>query len=328
MKILIIRFSSIGDIVLTTPVIRCLKEQIPNAEIHFLTKSAYREIIESNPYLSSRFYLDNNFSNIIQQLRKEQYDFIVDLHTSLRSLLVRLQLWRPANTFNKLNVEKWLFVNFKWKVLPDIHIVDRYLEPVRMLGVKNDGKGLDYFIPAKDMIAVSSLPLTHLHGYIVLVIGAKHATKKLPFDKLQRLCHLLTLPVVLLGGPEDAATGERLAGEDPVKIYNGCGKFSLNQSASVLRQSKLVITHDTGLMHIAAAFRKKIISIWGNTVPELGMSPYYGNSKVKHITMEVKNLSCRPCSKIGYEQCPKGHFKCMMNLEESVIAASVNSMLA
>lgn len=328
MKILIIRFSSIGDIVLTTPVIRCLKEQIPNAEIHFLTKSAYREIIESNPYLSCRFYLDNNFRNILQQLRKQRYDFIVDLHTSLRSLLVRLQLWRPGNTFNKLNIEKWLFVNFKWKVLPDIHIVDRYLEPVRMLGVKNDGKGLDYFIPAKDRITVSSLPLTHLHGYIVLVIGAKHATKKLPLDKLQRLCNLLTLPVILLGGPEDAATGERLAAADPVKIYNGCGRFSLNQSASVLRQSKLVITHDTGLMHIAAAFRKKIISLWGNTVPELGMSPYYGNSEVNHITMEVKNLSCRPCSKIGYEQCPKGHFKCMMNLDESVIAASVNSMLA
>ncbi len=327
MKILIIRFSSIGDIVLTTPVIRCLKKQLPGAEIHYLTKSAYRDIIEANPYLTRRFYLDNNFGTIIQQLKNERYDFIADLHTSLRSLLVRLQLWRPSNTFNKLNIEKWLLVNLKWNVLPDVHIVDRYLEPVRMLGVKNDGKGLDYFIPAKEVYPISSLPLTHLHGYIALVIGAKHATKKLPFEKLHRICSLLSLPIVLLGGPEDAAEGERLAQTDPVKIYNSCGKLSLNQSASLLQQSKLVITHDTGLLHIAAAFRKKIISIWGNTIPEFGMSPYFGSGKVNHLALEVKNLSCRPCSKIGYDQCPKGHFKCMMQIEESAITTAFSNLL-
>ncbi|MGB3074313.1 MAG: glycosyl transferase, partial [Chitinophagales bacterium] len=144
MKFLIIRFSSIGDIVLTTPVIRCLKTQLPDAEVHYLTLSAYGEIIENNPYLAKKFYLKDNFGEIIQQLKEERYDFIVDLHTNIRSLIVRLHLRRPSNTFNKLNIEKWLYVNLKWKVLPDVHIIDRYLEPVRMLGVKNDGKGLDY----------------------------------------------------------------------------------------------------------------------------------------------------------------------------------------
>ncbi|MBK9732992.1 MAG: glycosyltransferase family 9 protein [Chitinophagaceae bacterium] len=311
MKFLIIRFSSIGDIVLTTPVIRCLKTQLPDAEVHYLTLSAYREIIENNPYLAKKFYLKDNFGEIIQQLKEERYDFIVDLHTNIRSLIVRLHLRRPSNTFNKLNIEKWLYVNLKWKVLPDVHIIDRYLEPVRMLGVKNDGKGLDYFIRSEDEIQVDALPLTHLHGFIALVIGAKHTTKKLPFAKLVELCNLLPYPIMLLGGPEDAETGDALAKTDPVKISNSCGKYSISQSASLLKLSKLVITHDTGLMHIAAAFRKKIISVWGNTVPAFGMSPYYGHAAINQAMVEINNLNCRPCSKIGFEKCPKGHFKCM-----------------
>lgn len=180
MKLLIIRFSSIGDIVLTTPVIRCIKNQIPGAEVHYLTKDFYRDIIESNPYLSKKFYLKDNLRDLIHELKKEQYDFILDLHNNQRSWLIRTMLGRRWNTFNKLNIEKWLYVNFKLKVLPEVHIVDRYLEPVRLLGVKNDGRGLDYFIPAKEIIPLDELPLTHLHGFIALVIGAKHVTKKLP----------------------------------------------------------------------------------------------------------------------------------------------------
>ncbi|HUM48041.1 MAG TPA: glycosyltransferase family 9 protein, partial [Chitinophagales bacterium] len=221
MKILVIRFSSIGDIVLTTPVVRCLKKQLPHAEIHYLTKSAYRDIIEYNPYIDKKFYLKDNLPEIIRELKMERYDFIVDLHTSFRSLIVRLQLKRRSNTFNKLNIEKWLHVNFKWNVLPGVHIVDRYLEPVRMLGIRNDGKGLDYFIHQKDIIALDALPLTHLHGYIALVIGARHATKKLPTEKIHRLCSLLHFPIVLLGGPEDAEEGALIAKRDPVKIFNG-----------------------------------------------------------------------------------------------------------
>lgn len=326
MKILIIRFSSIGDIVLTTPVIRCLHTQIPGAEIHYLTRFAYRDIIENNPYISRKFYLKNDFNAIISELRKERYDFIVDLHTSLLSLRVRLRLWRPSNTVNKLNIEKWLYVNFKWNVLPDVHIVERYLEPVRMLGVKNDGKGLDYFIAAAEQVPLEALPLTHLHGYVAIVIGAKHATKKLPIDKLQKVCELLPYPIILLGGTEDAKTGERLAAQDPVKIYDGCGRFTINQSASLLRASKLVITHDTGLMHIAAAFGKKIISIWGNTTPAFGMNPYFGNQEIRNEVMEIKNLRCRPCSKIGYNQCPKGHFKCMNLIDENKIVEIAATM--
>jgi ADP-heptose:LPS heptosyltransferase len=117
----------------------------------------------------------------------------------------------------------------------------------------------------------------------------------------------------LLGGKEDAAIAEQVYQLHKNNTINLCGKLNLNQSASIIQQSHKVITSDTGLMHIAAAYKKDIISLWGNTIPEFGMGPYFAgkNSQI----LEVKNLSCRPCSKLGYKKCPKGHFKCMNDIE-------------
>jgi ADP-heptose:LPS heptosyltransferase len=205
--------------------------------------------------------------------------------------------------------------------MPDLHIVDRYMQTVSTLGVKNDGMGLDYFIPEEEVIQLSDLPHAHFAGYIALVIGAAHGTKRMSPEKLKELCSLIHHPIILLGGKEDQARGEEIASADPIKIYNACGKFSLNESADIVRKSKLVITHDTGLMHIAAAFKKPVISIWGNTVPDFGMYPYYGNKPVPSVKFEVKGLSCRPCSKIGYDTCPRKHFKCMQHQDIKAIAA-------
>ncbi len=312
MKILIIRFSSIGDIVLTTPVIRCLKEQVPGVQIHFLTKKEFRPLISPNPHIDKVWVLDSSWDLLIHQLRDEAYDHIVDLHHNLRTLRIKKALKGiPHTSFDKLNLQKWLLTALKINRLPDIHIVDRYLATVAKLGVVNDGKGLDHFIPAKDHIAANDIPLSHAFGFIGIVIGAALNTKKLPVHKLKDLCAELTYPIILLGGAEDRLAGEEIAAMDGIKIYNACGKFSLHESADLVRRSKLIITHDTGLMHIAAAFKKPVISIWGNTVPEFGMGPYYGNEQILNHMAEVRGLSCRPCSKIGYDKCPKGHFKCM-----------------
>jgi ADP-heptose:LPS heptosyltransferase len=311
-KILIIRFSSIGDIVLTTPVIRCLKKQLPNAEVHYLTKYSFRGIIESNPYIDSLHLLDENLDQVIALLQEEDFDYVIDLHHNLRTLKVKRALGKTvAFSFNKLNIQKWLLTAIKVNVMPNVHIVDRYMETVKPLGVKNDGKGLDYFIPEKDIVPDNDIPAAHSLGFIGVVIGAALNTKKLPIEKLKQLCGEINHPIILLGGPEDRADGEEIASVDPVKIYNSCGKFNLNESADLVRRSKLIITHDTGLMHIAAAFKKPIISVWGNTVPGFGMTPYYGFATQPENMMEVKGLSCRPCSKIGYNKCPLGHFKCM-----------------
>lgn len=333
MKILILRFSSIGDIVLTTPVVRCLKTQLPDAEIHFVTKKAYRTLIENNPYIDRYFLLENELNTLVTQLLSERYDYIIDLHNNLRTLVIKARLSLKSGvkcySFDKLNIEKWLLVNLKINRLPDVHIVDRYMKTVESLGVVNDDKGLDYFIPKQDEVTLESLPKTHQNGYIAFAIGGQHSTKKLPIERMVELCRRINQPIILLGGKEDVETGEKLIqllptslapsiedGEyhsspivhhSSLAIYNACGKYNLNQSASLVKQADVIYTHDTGLMHVASAFKKKIVSIWGSTVPAFGMYPYQTN----FVTWQVNDLPCRPCSKIGYDQCPKGHFKCM-----------------
>lgn len=337
MKFLIIRFSSIGDIVLTTPVVRCLKKQVVTAEVHYLTKLAFRPIVESNPWIDKAHYLQEDLPATIAALQQEDFDYVIDLHHNLRTLKVKRALGKQAFSFNKLNIEKWLLTGLKINRMPNVHIVDRYLETVSSFGVRNDGGGLDYFIPEKDKVKESDIPASHHAGYIGLVIGAAHNTKKYPLHKLQELCASIEHPVILLGGKEDNEWGEAIASTDPVKVYNACGKFNINESADLVRRAKVIITNDTGLMHIASAFRKPVVSLWGNTVPEFGMYPYYGTSSTAktpqsvaaqlYDIMEVKGLSCRPCSKIGYKKCPKGHFKCMEQITPSAVIEKVYARL-
>jgi len=309
MKILILRFSSIGDIVLTTPVIRCLKEQL-GAEIHYYTKPSFASILYSNPYLSKVHTLPNTGLPFLKDLKTENFDYIIDLHNNLRTRLIKLYLGKPSFSFDKLNWAKYLLVNFKINKMSNLHIVDRYLNAVKPLGVINDQKGLDYFIPQKDEVSLGSLPMQIQTGYTALVVGASFSTKRLPLHKLIEMVRSISGPILVLGGKEDSETGETLKNQFPGKVHNGAGKFNLNQSASLVKQASKVYSHDTGLMHIAAAFKKDIVSIWGNTVPEFGMYPYQTNYSI----IENKGLSCRPCSKIGYNHCPKGHFKCMEDL--------------
>ena len=324
-KILIIRFSSIGDIVLTTPVIRCLKTQLPEAEIHYLTKKNNQSLLQENPCLTRTWLYEKNFAELLPLLKAENFDFVVDLHKNFRSIYVLLTLRKPYGTFQKLNLKKWMIVNLRIDRLPRIHIVDRYFGAVKSLGIVNDRKGLDYYIPPGEEVDLSVLPDPFRQGYIAFVIGGKHTTKIFPEEHVVEICKEVSRPVVLLGGEEDGERGnriERLAGSS---VMNACGRFSINQSASLIRQAGKVITNDTGLMHIAAAFGKNILSVWGNTIPEFGMAPYLeGKESAVSGIFEVKGLSCRPCSKIGFEKCPKGHFRCMMEQDIGAMIGTLN----
>lgn len=317
-KYLIIRFSSIGDIVLTTPVVRGLKEQVEGARVHYLTKKKFLSVIEANPYIDKIHLLDDNFSGLVKELQEENFDYIIDLHRNLRSNRVRRKLKRIAFQVDKLNWQKWLMVNFKKNHLPDKHIVDRYMETVKLFDVHDDQKGLDYFIPPKTEFASDRYRRFLSKGYIVLAIGANHNTKKMPAQKLQNIIEGIHAPVVVMGGKNEYVQGCELEEVDKDRVLNLCGKTTLHQTALIVKDSSLVISHDTGVMHMAAAFRKNILSIWGNTIPEFGMYPYRPGKDSR--IFEVKGLSCRPCSKIGYSKCPKNHFKCMMdqNTEEII----------
>ncbi|MEQ9403037.1 MAG: glycosyltransferase family 9 protein [Cyclobacteriaceae bacterium] len=324
MKILILRFSSFGDIVLTTPVIRILKSQ--DWTVHFATMEEFSGLLEANPYIDKIHLLKASLHELTSELKAEQFDRIIDLQNNNKTKLLSARLKKKRITFRKLNFANWLLVNFKINRLPNVHLVDRYIQAIEPLGVKNDNLGLDYFIPEKDEVEDGWLPDAFQGGFAAFVIAARHKTRQLPLNRMIELCDRINKPVILVGGKKEVGIGNKIEAffkpgsmEKEVEmkqinkktiIFNACGKFSLNQSASLISKAKWVFTHDTGMMQVAAAFKKPVYSIWGNTVPAFGTYPY----RTQFTIFENKSLSCRPCSTRGYNKCPKGHFKCMKDL--------------
>lgn len=294
-----------------------------------MTKRSFAGVLAANPHLDRIWSIDKKVGEVLPQLRQEGFTAIVDLHRNLRSWHIRLGLWRvPAYRFDKLNGQKWLLTRWKLNRLPDVHIVERYLAAAEPLGVRLDEQGLDYFIPPEDQVDPAQwLPQGAPSTYVALVIGAAHATKRLPTEQLISLCQKLPKPVLLLGGPGEAEEGTWIAQSAGEQVLNLCGELRLHQSASVVEQAAVVVTHDTGLMHVAAAFARPIISIWGNTVPEFGMYPYNPQGAFPAHRSEVQDLPCRPCSKIGHQACPKGHFRCMLDQPLDQIALLASQIL-
>jgi ADP-heptose:LPS heptosyltransferase len=327
-KILVIRFSSIGDIVLTTPVLRTLHQQL-GAEVHFLTKSAFAPMLLSNPHVARVITLTDDFDDMLNTLKSQQYDHIIDLHHNIRTKRIKIALARPSTAFRKLNFQKWLLVRFGINRLPDTHIVDRYLAAGYSLGIKKDGRGLDVYIPPGKEIDIRATFGTDPGTYVAMVIGAAHLTKCLTTDQITRLCNSIGRPVILLGGKDEMTKAQSIIkSTTSASVHDASGRFDILQSASIIRQAGVVITHDTGLMHIAAALQKQQVVIWGNTVPEFGMYPYYGDDKTRWISIEQKGLPCRPCSKLGFPECPKGHFKCMLSHDMNAIVAAAGELFA
>ncbi|HYK76361.1 MAG TPA: glycosyltransferase family 9 protein [Daejeonella sp.] len=322
LKILIIRFSSIGDIIYTTPVIRCLKQQLPGVTIHYLTKKNFTFLLDENPYIDHLHLLKDHLSDTIKELKKENFDYVIDLHNSLRSTIVKLRLGIKSSTYQKERVKKWMAIKLKInKIKPD-HLVDRYLKTVNFLGVVNDQKPIDYFLPGEYHIE-QLLPESHQKDYIAFIIGATHFTKRMPNEKVISLCKNLNKPVVLLGGKDVEENGEIICRAAGANVYNACGKIGFNESVFLVKNASGVIGFDTGLTHIAEAFNKAMVTIWGSTVPELlGVQAY----KVDQFYEAGVDLPCRPCSKFGLPKCPLGHFKCMWDINELEITAFANKL--
>lgn len=322
-KFLVIRFSSIGDIILTSPVARCLKQQVKDAEVHFLTKKSFYPVIEHNPFIDKKIAFEEGYRSLISELKKEKYDTVIDLHHNLRTFIIKRALGVKSFSFHKENFNKWKMVNLKQRMtLP--HVVERYLQTVSHFGVINDGKGLDYFLPDElnvtDPFSKKKLPQHFQSGYLAVVVGARHVTKQPPVAMLSSL--IKNRNAVLLGGKEDFQSAEQIRQNE--NQINQCGKLSLHESAWLIKHSQKVVTPDTGLMHIAAAFGKEIISLWGNTIPGFGMTPYFGNKQGQSKIFEVE-LPCRPCSKIGFKDCPKKHFDCMNKQDAAAIGKAIES---
>jgi ADP-heptose:LPS heptosyltransferase len=307
-------------------VVRGLKEQVEGAQVHYLTKRQFLPVISANPNIDKIHLFDKSLSKLIAGLKQEEFDYIIDLHKNLRSLRVKSRLKRFYFSVNKLNLRKWLLVNLKIDKLPPKHIVDRYLDTVRSFSVGNDDRGLDYFIPNSEEVDLAKEFPTVAKTYIAVAVGGGHETKQIPADKLIEVINTIGTDVVLLGSKADSRKADVIVKTTSNKrVHDLTGKLSINQSASFVRQAMIVLTPDTGIMHMAAAFRVPVLSVWGNTVPAFGMYPYLpaGNSEI----FEVKGLKCRPCSKIGFRECPKKHFKCMREQDYTQISNKIKFIL-
>ena len=316
-KILCIRFSSIGDILLTTPIVRVLKAQFPNAEIHIATKTQFAHLWDGNTNVSLVHGFNGNLWEFASELRKEGFDQIFDLHKNLRSTILCLLLGKIPKRINKFTSERKAFVKTKVNSLPG-HLVDRNLSS---LGLKPDGQGLDYFIPQNEQVKPADFGIKS--PYVLFAIGAAHQTKVLPYPKMIELVDSISHSIVLVGDDWDAKIGYRLASLFPEKLINLCGKTTIAGSASLIQQASLVIAHDSSMMHVASALtHPNLFTLWGSTHPGLGFTPY----QTSYVAIENKSLSCRPCSTQGSEVCPLGHFRCMNSLDLSTIKSAAQAL--
>ena len=320
MKVLIIRFSSIGDIVLTFPVVTSLKEKFPNAHVSYLSKASFIQLLSANKDIDYSHAYNGSIGDTRKWVSNQKFDIIIDLHKNIRSISVSILNGKRVYRFNKLNVRKKILTSFKFDTLPDLHVVDRYFECLKSLGLNQVIRRAPFSIPAGAHIDLKNIFNTVPDRFFCIALGAKFNTKKIPYELLVKIIDEIHVPIVLLGDSNDEKIGLKLLEAFSNKnIVNCAGGYSILQSASILKQSDKLITGDTGLMHIASFFEIDIVSIWGNTTPKFGMYPYRNAKNSNDAIIERSDLKCRPCSKIGYDQCPKGHFNCMAHEPTEII---------
>jgi ADP-heptose:LPS heptosyltransferase len=313
-KILVIRFSAIGDVLLTFPILQGLKNKYPEAEIHVVTKKEQAQLFDLLPFHVHQWVFSGDLIATARSIRRHKFDRVIDLHNNLRTLLLQVlsakSHWKRVR---KYNVLKWRITTFKKKNLIVPHIVTRYAKAAEVE---------EYLTPLALQLPKENVPDLP-ENYIAWVVGAKFKTKQFPFEKIRETLAACDLPVVILGGKEEMHLGEALEREF-AQVINKAGKTTIQEAAGILAWAKAVVTNDTGLMHLASFFNKPMLAIWGNTMPAFGM---YAYQMEKVIHAQVSDLSCRPCSKIGYKECPKGHFRCMLQHNTTELAQHIKNLV-
>ena len=307
-KILIIRLSSLGDILLTTPLIRTIKKKYPQIMIDFLLKEEYSDLLKKNPHINQILLYSKEINNQISKplSNSSKYDLIIDLQNNIRSRKLTLKLKVRTVRFKKYSFRKFLLVKTKINLMKNLPTVPiRYADTV---GLELDNGGLEIISDKQ-----ASKNLSGLKNLVGICPGAKHFTKRYPVEYHKQLCKLLLendFNVVLFGGKIDKNICAEIADEIP-NVINLQNEDDILQTVSDMKLCDIIICNDSGLMHVASSLNKKLITIFGSTVKEFGFMPY--NCK-NSIIIENQNLTCRPCSHIGRSSCPKSHFKCMRDI--------------
>ena len=328
-RILIIRFSSIGDIVLTFTVASTIKSLYPHCTIDFITKPQFKELLNACPDLDTIYTLTGTVAQLRKEIDFNQYDAILDLHHNLRSRILLGFQFGKVYRFPKNNIEKWLLTTFKTRPKIIRHVTERYLETLSAY-TKAPIVGIApaYRVPDASKIDIKETFQVEPSKYVAVAIGAQFATKRMPTDLLVELIQKINLPVLLLGAKEDQLTANEILEQCTSNIiFSAVGTATIHESAWLVKNAKALLTHDTGLMHIGASFEVPLHVIWGNTTRDFGMYPYRVEQE-QVFNYEVSGLSCRPCSKIGHQSCPKGHFSCMRQQDLVAIAHAINEAKA
>jgi ADP-heptose:LPS heptosyltransferase len=328
-RILIIRFSSIGDIVLTFTVASTIKSLYPHCTIDFVTKPQFKELLNACPDLDIIYTLTGTVAQLRKEIDFNQYDAILDLHHNLRSRILLGFQFGKVYRFPKNNIEKWLLTTFKIRPKIIRHVTERYLETLSAY-TKAPIVGIApaYRVPDASKIDIKETFQVEPSKYVAVAIGAQFATKRMPTDLLVELIQKINLPVLLIGGKEDQLTANEILEQCTSNIiFSAVGTATIHESAWLVKNAKALLTHDTGLMHIGASFEVPLHVIWGNTTRDFGMYPYRVEQE-QVFNYEVSGLSCRPCSKIGHQSCPKGHFSCMRQQDLVAIANAINEAKA
>ncbi len=343
-KTLIIRFSSVGDIILSSLLVRIWRHGVPHGQIDFLVKSEYAGLVASNPFISRviEFPAAGTFRDLRHlrdEIRQTDYDLIIDIHDSLRSCFLCLGA-RHVVRIKKRKIARFLLVHGKFDLYPFFHgapgVAERYLEAVRQFGIKDDNQGLEVFIPdqalqkATSLIANSGFPAGS--GAIGLCPSAKHNNKMWLRDRFAESAALLAAErnsgVIIFGSSDEDALCREVEAEirrtrPETLVLNAAGNLTLIESAALMDRCELLLTNDTGLMHLATARKRPVVAIFGPTVRQLGFFP----TGTRSVVVEDSGLDCRPCTHVGLPDCPLGHFKCMKNIPVSRVVEAARQLL-
>ncbi|MEM7550242.1 MAG: glycosyltransferase family 9 protein [Bacteroidota bacterium] len=319
MKVLIIPKQTFEGVLLSTPIIRAVNTSLNDCQVSVLIDSNWSSVLNSNIYIHSVYHNS-------EEAFKNDFDKVVDLGEDGSRKKKYAKKATDWYSFFPQKLEKWLFVNLKINRFSNKHVVDQYFDLLESLNVFPDELGIDFFLDEKDHVDQDWLPETYRSGFIVICLDAAYETRRLPYDRIIELCDRINKPIILLGTEEDFELGKKVESfffvdsskpqEEEIlerdlnkksRVFNACGKFSLNQRAHLIKECGVLFSFDNGWWQVGAAFQKKCFTIWGNTHPAFGNYPY----RTKFVIFENNKLKCRPCSPKGYEKCPKGHFDCM-----------------
>lgn len=336
-NILVIRLSSIGDVLLTSPLLRLLRQRFPHASIDFVIKSRYIDVIRTSPYLDNIYQLDTSqgfsaLKEMREQLRVHRYDLVVDIHNNFRSHYLRKIPGADIVVIKKYKWQRFLLVWCGWNFYNIIvPVYQRYIHTVAHCGIEDDGQGLEFVLDAKVQSVLHSK--LHTMGFqfdkktLAIAPGAGFFTKRWPLEYFLAVAENLRnnphLQFILLGDKSDALLTHQLANALGASAFDLAGRLDFMESAVALSYADVMLTNDTGLMHLATALDKATVSIFGSTVQELGFFPVGKNV----LVIEQAGLSCRPCTHMGRTSCPKRHFKCMREIQPQRVLNAVAPLL-